>query len=113
MQYKLKEAIEEVQRRYRVVIIATSNDSSKLPKAIRDRFQTFYFSAGDAFADAVNDRLPAIWRAEVVDMEMPYGWDTFGWDKETGVLSFSARLAIDRLEQYARDAKHSMERVSA
>jgi DNA polymerase III delta prime subunit len=104
VQNVLKESIEEAQRRYRVIFIATSNDSSGLTKAMRHRFKPYYFSAGETFAAAINDWLPSVWEAEVgPGIEMPYGFDTFGWDGD----AFSARLALDRLEAFIEAHKHA------
>jgi hypothetical protein len=97
----LKEALEEVQRRYRVIVIATSNDASKLVLPLRHRFKPFTFTSGPSFADAINNWLPMIWYTELGQaIDLPYGYDTFGWYTEDGREKFSARLALNRLEHY-------------
>ncbi len=111
VQNDLKESLEEAQRDRRVIIVATSNDSSRLETALRDRFQTYYFSAGPSFAQAVNDWLPSVWTEEIgPDVEMPYGYADFGWEGE----QFSARRALDRLEKYImlQRQRRSMEAVA-
>ncbi|MGA2069490.1 MAG: AAA family ATPase [Thermoguttaceae bacterium] len=97
VQNELKEALEDAQRRYRLIVIATSNDTSRLEQALRDRFKMFPFSCGPDFAEAVNDWLPAVWAAEVGSgVDLPYGYQSLGWEGE----HFSARRALDGLEKY-------------
>jgi replication-associated recombination protein RarA len=97
VQVLCKDALERALRRYNVIVAATSNDSSRLDKAVRHRFDHYHFSAGDTFAMAINDWLPKIWGDAVgAEVNMPYGWQQFGWDGE----EFSARLALDRLEKF-------------
>jgi replication-associated recombination protein RarA len=94
----LKDTIEKAQRRWRVIVIATSNNSSKLEYALRSRFKSFCFSSGPTFADAINAWLPTVWELEMgPDVEMPYSWESFGWNGK----EFSARQALDILETYA------------
>ena len=101
----LKDALEEAQRRWRVIVIATSNNAAKLEKPLRHRFKPFSFGAGPAFADAINAWLPIVWAAEMgVNAEMPYCWESFGWDGD----EFSARLAIDTLETHILAAKGTL-----
>jgi hypothetical protein len=86
-------------------VIATSNNAAKLEKPLRHRFKPFSFSAGPAFADAINAWLPNVWVAEMrVNAEMPYCWESFGWDGD----EFSARLAIDTLETHILAAKGTL-----
>ena len=92
----LKEAMEEAQRRWRVVIIATSNDASKLDKALRHRFRLFTFSGGPYFAEAARDRLCWIWQQETGNTDLPVGFESLGWEDN----EFSMRCAIDGLENY-------------
>ena len=82
----------------RVIIIATSNDASRLEKALRHRFRTYCFGGGPPFASACYDRLPKIWGGEAGDIPMPSDWQRWGWDGE----SFSMRLALDMLEEHLR-----------
>jgi len=105
----LKEAIEEAQRRWRVIVVATSNDASRLEKALRHRFKPYSFSAGPVFSDAINEWLPTVWVGEVgANVELPYCWETFGWEDD----HFSARLALDRLEAHVLQARSESREVA-
>jgi replication-associated recombination protein RarA len=100
----LKEAMEEAQRRWRCIVIATSNDASKLEKALRHRFKPFIFSAGPEFAKACQARLEWVWEQEVgAGAPMPYAAQMLGWDEDT----FSMRRAIDQLEDYVQIRKQT------
>jgi len=101
----LKDALERIVSQRKLIVVATSNDSSKITsKALRHRFQIFFMESGEGFAAAVNDRLPIIWGGSMgADVPMPVGWQSWGWDGE----AFSARLAIDTLERYV----HGMSEV--
>ena len=89
VQVLVKDAFERKLGMRKAIVVATSNDSTRLVKAVRHRFQHFYFSAGQDFAVAVNDWLPTVWAAEVgPGIDLPHGWQKFGWDGE----EFSARL---------------------
>jgi replication-associated recombination protein RarA len=97
VQVILKDALERLLAKYRVIVFATSNDSSALPKPVLHRFGLkFAMSAGQSFADSVNGWLATVWEHEVgKDVPMPVGYQQFGWESE----EFSARLALDRLEK--------------
>jgi DNA polymerase III delta prime subunit len=90
---------ETAPDRWKLIIVATSNDTSKLPAAVRHRFANahYHFSSGPGFADAINAWLPSVWAAEVgPGVDMPYNWRLFGWDG----AAFSARLALDTLQKF-------------
>lgn len=89
----------EVNRR-KLIVLATSNDLSRLEKALRHRFDPHLtFSAGREFALACMDRLGEIWDAETDGaVDMPIDWRTWGWDASDGNKEFSMRLAMARLE---------------
>ncbi len=95
VQNDLKESLEAAQRRYKLVVIATSNDPSRLEKALLHRFQRHRFDAGPLFACAFNSWLRKVWLCETGTLEMPEGWTQWGQDGGT----FSARLALDKMEQ--------------
>jgi replication-associated recombination protein RarA len=80
----------------KVVLVATSNDASKLVKPLRHRFRKLAFTAGKSFAVACNKRLSQIWAIEAPDADMPHGWEQFGWDGQ----EFSFRQALDTLDCY-------------
>jgi hypothetical protein len=91
----LKDTLERVANRYNVVVIATSNDMTRLEKALRHRFRWAYFDDGPEFAQACLDRLPVIWDTESGGLPMPQiAW---GIDEREG-KGFSMRLALDQME---------------
>ena len=106
VQNELKQSLEDAVRRYRLIVVATSNDTSRLEPALLHRFEMHHFLCGDPFADAINVWMPEVW-LEVAGgrVPMPFGWETFGWDGE----SFYARLALDRLDSYAKWRKQGQE----
>ena len=85
---------------YRLIIVATSNDMSALPVALRHRFagHHYMFRGDEAFAEVMIDWLALVWQHEMGDAEMPQHWMGFGWDLTTE--TFSARLALETLGQY-------------
>jgi replication-associated recombination protein RarA len=93
----LKEALEDAQRRYRLVVVATSNGTAAIrDKALLHRFQRHVFHAGPAFAKAFNDWLEMLWIAETGKWPPPDGFEAWGYDDDT---EFSGRLALDRMER--------------
>lgn len=92
----LKQAMEDAQRDYRAIVIATSNDTGKLSAAFLQRFQRFHFGGGREFADAFNDTLPMLWFGETGNLDLPDDWRELGWDGN----QFSGRHALNALEQH-------------
>jgi hypothetical protein len=91
----LKEALEDCQRRYRLIVVATSNSTAAIKdKALLHRFQQFTFTAGPEFAAAYRDWLG--------NRPMPEGWRTWGFDLDrlSKDTEFSARLALDEMEKH-------------
>lgn len=60
----------------RCVVVATSNGAGGLDKALLQRFDVFAFDSGKHFAQACQERLEAIWRAEAGDAPLPPDWRT-------------------------------------
>jgi hypothetical protein len=109
-----KDALERKLNGYKLIVVATSNDVSKLPAAVLHRFANdhYVFDSGPAFADAFNDHLPEIWAAEFgPDVDLPYGWQAFGWYGEPGQERFSGRLALDVLNKHATVERNAREVV--
>jgi len=77
-------------------VIATSNDASRLEKALRHRFRCYTFGAGGPFAEACVERLAAIWQRETGGLDLPCGWQSWGWDGD----EFSMRLALDLMQEH-------------
>lgn len=86
------------------IIVATSNDLSKLDPAIVDRFTLVEFKAGDEFAEAANDRLEQIAEHEKL-MPLPFGWENWGFDGCNGTHAYSFRRALDKLNQFLLRSK--------
>lgn len=79
----------------RCVVVATSNNTAKLPQALRERFTLLSFGSGDAFASEAQDVVAAIWDAETKGEPLPAGWESWGWEGE----SYSMRAALDAVQQ--------------
>lgn len=79
----------------RCVVVATSNDTTRLPRALRERFTLLTFSNGDVFAQNAQEVLSAIWHAETGERDMPRGWLEWGWEGD----SYSMRAALDEMQQ--------------
>ena len=112
----LKEALEEAQRRYRLIVVATSNTTAAIKdKALLHRFQRYDFDAGPAFAAAFNEWLQLQWLSETGDFPPPAGWQTWGIDFDrllaSGDSEFSGRLALDKMEQALAARLHHRDRA--
>lgn len=79
----------------RCVVVATSNNTAKLPQALRERFTLLSFGSGEAFANEAQDVVAAIWDAETRGEPLPAGWQSWGWEGE----SYSMRAALDAVQQ--------------
>jgi MoxR-like ATPase len=77
---------------HRCVVVATSNDVSKIEPALLERFSLLNFSSGPEFALACQERLAAIWEAECPGVDMPKDWFLWGWQDE--LSRFSMRVAL-------------------
>lgn len=82
-----------------VIVLATSNDTTKLSPALLQRFVVLLFESKDDFAKAGNERLAAIAGREYPDLELPRGWERWGFDHPVEGR-FSLRVALDRLQQH-------------
>jgi DNA polymerase III delta prime subunit len=89
----LKVALE-TQLPNRCVVVATSNNTAKLPQALRERFTLLSFGSGEAFANEAQDVVAAIWDAETGGEDMPAGWQAWGWEGD----SYSMRAALDEVQ---------------
>ena len=89
----LKVALE-TRMPIKCLVVATSNDSSKLSRALLERFRRYEFSAGPEFARAACNRLCAIWHAEAGGRTMPQSMTTWGWNDD----QFSMRRAIEQMQ---------------
>lgn len=78
----------------RCVVVATSNNTAKLPQALRERFTLLTFGSGDGFAREAQDVVAAIWDAETGGADMPAGWESWGWNGD----SYSMRAALDEVQ---------------
>lgn len=91
----LKRGLEELPAW--VVVVATSNDTSKLQAALLQRFSTLIFESRDRFAVPGNERLRQI--AAELGCDLPQGWAHWGYDNRTEG-HFSLRVAIDKLQTH-------------
>ena len=92
----LLKVVLETQLPSKTVVVATSNDTSKLQPALLERFTTLYFQSGPEFAEASRDTLLEIWAEESGDAPLPADWSSWGWYGED---SFSFRRALDEMQQ--------------
>jgi MoxR-like ATPase len=76
----------------RCIVVATSNDVSKIEPALLERFSLIHFSSGPEFALACQERLAAIWEAECPGVDMPKDWFLWGW--QDSLSRFSMRVAL-------------------
>jgi replication-associated recombination protein RarA len=79
----------------RCVVVATSNNTAKLPQALRERFTLLSFGSGEAFANEAQDVVAAIWDAETKGIPLPADWNSWGWEGD----SYSMRAALDAVQQ--------------
>jgi hypothetical protein len=92
----MKDLLEEAVNRWRLIVLATSNDTSKLETALLHRFsQVFDFDSGPRFAAAFRERLFLVWALETGEPP-PASWPLWGLMVDG---TFSARLALDEAEQ--------------
>lgn len=85
----------------RCIVIATSNDVTKIEPALLERFRVLHYDAGPCFAAACYERLAAIWQAERPNEDMPHGWMSWGWVGER----YSMRLALRSLGEAIETAE--------
>lgn len=86
------------------VVVATSNDTSAIDVALLERFgRPLRFEAGPVLANAFQPRLAEVWRSESGGATLPPEWRNWGF--ENGCLGgrFSARKALDELQQALLD----------
>ena len=90
----LKDYLSEQNHPSRLIVIATSNDTSNLDPALLERFDVFPFGDGDSFAHACLRRLNDIWGHESdCDVPLPDSVAGFGWQGER----YSMRAALAAL----------------
>lgn len=89
----LKVALE-TQLPKKCVVVATSNDSSALDKALRQRFTKLVFDGGASFASSCAAWLTAVWLREHPGAPIDVHVLREGWDGDT----FSLRRALDALQ---------------
>jgi replication-associated recombination protein RarA len=89
----LKVALE-TRMPQRCIVVATSNGAGGLDRALLQRFDVFAFGSGKFFAQACQERLESIWRAEAGEAPLPPDWRVWGWDSE----EFSMRSALAAME---------------
>jgi replication-associated recombination protein RarA len=91
----LKNHLSEQNMPSRLIVVATSNDSSGLDRALLQRFDVFPFSSGPTFAESCQDRLRWIWELEAgADTPFPLGLESLGWENDR----YSMRLALSALQ---------------
>lgn len=89
----------ETEMPLHLVCIATSNDTSALGEAFRQRFKPLPFQASQQFAKPAIERLERIWAAETGEQTLPPDLAKAGWEHgESGKRQFSLRVALDRLQ---------------
>lgn len=87
----LKVALDGRNLPKRCVVVATSNDLSRLESPFRQRFDVFQFQSGKFFAESCVERLSQVWGRETGQAELPVGWRVWGWEG----TEFSMRQALN------------------
>ena len=80
----------------RCIVVATSNEVTKIDGAILERFRVLQYSGGPSFAESAQERLAAIWADQRPGEDIPPWWRQWGWVGER----FSMRVALRELENY-------------
>lgn len=79
----------------KTIVVATSNDASSLPRAVRKRFNShLVYSSSYEFAKACYERIAEIWEAECPERDLPSGWGNWGFEGR----EFSMRDALNELQ---------------
>lgn len=98
---ELKTRLSEGEMLPRLILVATSNDTSKLEPALLERFQQLAFGSGPAFHEACLPVLPTIWDGECaqrgLDLPLPASWQRWGVQTTLTGERFSLRRAINAL----------------
>jgi replication-associated recombination protein RarA len=94
VQVYLKVALERLPPR--TVVVATSNDASRIDRALLQRFRIYGFNAGLVFAECARERLAEIWKLEAGDVDMPSDWLSWGWIGN----EFSMRVALEIMQEH-------------
>lgn len=102
----LKDALEKRLPRH-AIVIACTNDSGKIGRALRDRFTPLFFSGGETFREGAEERLRDIWESEMGllpdSARMPFPQmvvDMAIADDQT----FSMRRAMDLMQRHMLSA---------
>jgi DNA polymerase III delta prime subunit len=93
----------------RAIVVATSNDTSAIERALLQRFNVVRFEGGRPFWEAAWQRLEAIWNQEFPGAIIPPGWKSWGFYDAPGEdhsRSFSMRQALREFERYS--LKHNL-----
>lgn len=77
-------------------VVATSNATQGLDKALLDRFKKMPYSNGQAFMVACQARLKHLWAMANPGEGMPMGWQ--GWGRSFETEGFSMRSALASLD---------------
>tara|TARA_B100000686_G_C16667953_1_gene904673 strand:- start:628 stop:1281 length:654 start_codon:yes stop_codon:yes gene_type:complete len=80
-----------------LIVVATSNDATKLERALLQRFHLLAFSSGKYFQQACLDRLQTIWHCETGQVNLPPTAKLWGDDGQ----GFSMRVALNHLSDAA------------
>lgn len=89
------------------IVVATTNDSSKLDAALLQRFQTLRFHSGSVFASACRQKLARIWLNETGQATVPEQIASWG-EGEGGKYSF--RNALTQAQTFWMAVQHQVRR---
>lgn len=98
----LKVALDRKNLPPKTIVIATSNDSTKVDGALRQRFMWMCFDSSPDFVEACQSRLAGIWFEETGELALPT--ESFAWGHCSGSGLFdgerwSMRLALDEMQR--------------
>ncbi len=82
----------------KLIVLATSNNATKLMPALVQRFKTVVFNGGDVLAEAAVDFLADVWSREYGSVPAPTWLANLGWTRDGLIREYSLRKALDKLQ---------------
>lgn len=106
----LKVVLDQGELPPRTIVIATSNDSTKIEAALRQRFQYSFFDCSQQYIQACQERLAEIWFLETGMLELPAESAFWGHYKGSGLFDgdlWSMRLGLDAMQAAIAELRRS------
>lgn len=93
----LKTALE-TQLPPNCIVVATSNETKGISKALMQRFRCYHFHGGLGFLQSAVERIRMVWEREAPGVPLPDAHVTWGWDEDD--QAYSLRSALDQMSDY-------------